>query len=74
LHLEQYRHATYDPRDYYLEALRRDPRESRCNNAMGRWLLRHGKFHEAEQYFRTAIATLTERNPNPLEFDFDWNS
>ena len=67
LHLEQYRHATYDPRDYYLEALRRDPKDSRCNNAMGRWLLRHGKFQEAEQYFRRAIATLTERNPNPLE-------
>ncbi|MFN5935712.1 MAG: DUF5107 domain-containing protein, partial [Roseiflexaceae bacterium] len=25
LHLEQYRHATYRPEDYYLEALRRDP-------------------------------------------------
>ena len=25
LHLEQYRHATYEPADYYLEGLRRDP-------------------------------------------------
>ena len=25
LHLEQYRHATYNPVDYYEEALRRDP-------------------------------------------------
>jgi hypothetical protein len=35
LHLEQYRHATYDPRDYYEEALRRDSLDSRCNNALG---------------------------------------
>ena len=67
LHLEQYRHATYDPRDYYLEALRRDPKDSRCNNAMGLWLLRRAKFQEAEAYFRKAIETLTQRNPNPID-------
>jgi tetratricopeptide (TPR) repeat protein len=67
LHLEQYRHATYDPRDYYLEALRRDSKDSRCNNAMGLWLLRRGKFAEAESYFRKAAETLTKRNPNPLD-------
>lgn len=67
LHLEQYRHATYDPRDYYLEALRRDPKDSRCNNAMGLWLLKRGQFLEAEIYFRKAIETLTQRNPNPID-------
>jgi len=67
LHLEQYRHATYDPRDYYMEGLRRDPKDSRCNNAMGLWLLRRGKFKEAEAYFRKAIETLTQRNPNPID-------
>lgn len=65
VHLEQYRHATYDPADYYREALRRDPDDSRCNNAMGLLLLRKGKFNEAEGYFRKAINTLSERNPNP---------
>jgi tetratricopeptide (TPR) repeat protein len=67
LHLEQYRHATYDPRDYYLEALKRDPQDSRCNNAMGLWLLRRGQFAKAETYFRKAIDTLTQRNPNPID-------
>lgn len=66
LHLEQYRHATYDPRDYYLEALSRDPNDSRCNNAMGLWFLQRGKFQEAEVFFRKAINTLIERNPNPI--------
>lgn len=67
LHLEQYRHATYLAIDYYLEALRRDPSDIRNNNAMGLWLLRRGKFAEAEKYFRTAIETQLMRNPNPYD-------
>ena len=67
LHLEQYRHATYSPTDYYEEALRRDEKDVRNNNALGLWHLRKGKFEKAEPYFRKAIATLTQRNPNPYE-------
>jgi tetratricopeptide (TPR) repeat protein len=67
LHLDQYRHATYSAADYYREALDRDPGDVRCNNAMGLWLLRKGKFAEAEPYFRKAIETLTDRNPNPYD-------
>lgn len=66
-HLEQYRHATFDPRDYYGEALRREPSDIRSNNAMGLWLLRRGLYDEAEPYFRTAVRSLTRRNPNPYE-------
>ena len=67
LHLEQYRHATCQPEPYYLEALRRDPNDSRCNNAMGLLLLRRGKSAEAEAYFKTAVKSLTRRNPNPYD-------
>ncbi len=67
LHLEQYRHATYAPEPYYEEALRRDPFDSRCNNALGLLLLRRGKFAAAEPYFRKAVASLTRRNPNPYD-------
>ena len=73
LHLEQYRHATYQPEPYYLEALRRDPQDSRCNNAMGRLLLRRGKFARAEDYFRAATASLTRRNPNPYDGEAFYN-
>ena len=65
--MEQYRHATYAPEPYYLEALRRDPGDSRCNNAMGLLLYRRGKFAEAEVYFRKAIKRLIQRNPNPYD-------
>ena len=67
LHLEQYRHATYSATDYYHEALRRDPSDVRNNNAMGLWLLRKGKFSEAEIYFNKAIETQLQRNPNPYD-------
>jgi tetratricopeptide (TPR) repeat protein len=66
-HLEQYRHATRAPEEYWREALRRDPGDSRCNNAMGRWHLRRGEFAQAESRFRTAIETITARNPNPCD-------
>ncbi len=67
LHLEQYRHATYVATDYYEEALRRDKKDIRNNNALGLWFLRGGKFKKAESYFRRAIATLVQRNPNPYD-------
>ena len=67
LHIEQYRHATYLPDPYYLEALKRDPGDIRANNAYGTLLLRRGKFEAAEAYFRAAIKRMTERNPNPYD-------
>lgn len=67
LHLEQYRHATFEPEDYYLEGLKRDPSDIRINVAYGTLLLRRGLFKEAEGHFRTAVKSLTWRNPNPYD-------
>ena len=65
LHLEQYRHATRCPTLYWREALRRDPLDARCNNALGLWHLKRGEFAVAEACFRKAIERLTRRNANP---------
>ena len=73
LHLEQYRHATRCPTIYWQEALRRDPLDARCNNAMGLWHLKRGEFGEAEQCFRQAITRLTRRNPNPYDGEAYYN-
>lgn len=73
LHLEQYRHATYNPFDYYFEALSREPGDVRCNNAVGLLYMRKGQFAKAEPYFRKAIETLTERNPNPYDGESYYN-
>ena len=67
LHLEQYRHATYLPDPYYLEALKRDPGDIRANTAWGTLLMRRGKPSEAEKYFRAAIERMTKLDPNPYD-------
>ncbi len=66
-HLEQYRHAIYSPLPYYEEALKRSPGDIRTNNALGAWYLRRGQFVKSEPYFRKAIATAIQRNPNPYD-------
>lgn len=67
LHLEQYRHATYEPEAYYMEGLKRDPEDARINNAYGSLLLRRGQFKNSEEYFRKAIKRLTKHNTNPYD-------
>ena len=73
LHLDQYRHATRRPELYWREALRRDPADSRCNNAMGLWHLKGGEFDAAIEHFRRAIASLTRRNANPYDGEAFYN-
>jgi len=73
LHLDQYRHATRCPTLYWREALRRDPLDSRCNNAMGLWHLKRGEFSVAEKYFRSAVERLTRRNANPYDGEAYYN-
>ncbi|RYG46266.1 DUF5107 domain-containing protein, partial [bacterium] len=73
LHLEQYRHATRNPADYWREALRRDPGDSRCNNALGLWHFRRGEFETARTHFEAAIARATHRNPNPYDSEAYYN-
>ncbi len=72
-HLEQYRHATWSATDYYEEALRRDPDDVRCLNAMGLWYIRRGRFSLAEGYLRKAVKLITRRNPNPYDSEPIYN-
>jgi len=67
LHLDQYRHATRCPTLYWREALRRDPFDARCNNALGLWHYKRAEFTAAERHFRHAIARLTRRNAKPSD-------
>lgn len=67
LHIEQYRHATYIATDYYEEALRRDPNDIRCLNAMGLWNIRKGRLAKAEPYLRKAVRLAMKRNPQPYD-------
>lgn len=66
-HLEQYKQHNYKPEDYYLEGLRRDAGDIRCNTSMGRLSLKNGKFEECVKYCDKAIERLTDRNEHPAD-------
>ncbi|MDD3336707.1 MAG: DUF5107 domain-containing protein [Eubacteriales bacterium] len=66
-HLEQYKHHTYVPQDYYLEALRRDGTDLRCNLAMGRIMMEQADYASARKYLEAAVAKLKMRNDNPAD-------
>ncbi|MBQ3795689.1 MAG: DUF5107 domain-containing protein [Butyrivibrio sp.] len=72
-HIEQYRHATWLPDPYYLEGLKRDPGDTRINNAYGLLLFRRGQFALSEKYFRTALKRLTSMHPNPYDSEPFYN-
>lgn len=67
VHLEQYRHATYYPDDYYLEALRRDSDDVRANTAYGMLQLKRHNYGACDSYFEKAIDAATKYNPNPKD-------
>lgn len=72
-HLEQYRHATFLPADYYLEGLRRDPTDIRLNNAYGLYLLKNAQIKASIPYFEAAVKKQTLRNPNPYSGEAYYN-
>lgn len=65
LHLEQYKQHHFDPKDYFLEALRRDPDDIRCNTAMGRLSYKFGLYEECLFYCNVATKRLLSRNEHP---------
>ena len=66
-YLEQYRHATRHPEEYWREALQRDPGDVRSHLALGSLLDDRHRLAEAESHFRTALGRLLRRVPNPAD-------
>jgi tetratricopeptide (TPR) repeat protein len=64
-HLEQHRHPTRDPENYWKEALARDPGNSRSHTALGKRALQRGELGAARNHFQSAINRLTGLHPNP---------
>jgi tetratricopeptide (TPR) repeat protein len=66
-HLEQYRHATFEPEAYYREGLKRYANDIRLNTAYGALLLRRGLLDQAERFLKVAVKGLTKYNANPAD-------
>ncbi len=66
-HLEQYKQHNYRAEDYYLEGIRRDAGDIRCNTSMARLCFKNGRFEECVSYCDVAIKRLTSRNQHPTD-------
>lgn len=60
LRLEQIYNPSITPLPYYLEALRREPKNAFANLQAGSWYLKEGIFHEAEAHLLTATDRWTQ--------------
>lgn len=69
LHLEQYKQHNYNSVDYYLEGLKRDKGDIRCNTSMARYSFKNGQFDDCVAYADTAIERLTSRNQHPVDVE-----
>jgi len=65
--MEQIHSPRIDPADYYNEALRRDPGDSRTNTIVAANLNKRGLYAEAEQHLRRAIARITAEYTRPAD-------
>ncbi|MCL2119998.1 MAG: DUF5107 domain-containing protein [Planctomycetaceae bacterium] len=67
LRIEQFHNARLNPMDYYNEALRRDPNDSRVNTAVGIRLARQARWEEAETHLRRAVERLLMNYTTPRD-------
>ena len=67
LRLQQFHASFADPEDYWNEALRRDPGDTRVNTAMGITRFRQARFADAEAFFRKALERLTDKYTTPKD-------
>ena len=65
LRLEQIHNPRVDPRDYYEEALKRDPGDSRTNTILGINDYKHAMFKQAEGKLRKAIERISAEYTRP---------
>jgi tetratricopeptide (TPR) repeat protein len=66
-YLQQYRHATRQPQAYWQTILNRDPHDVRANLALGAACERGHRYADAESHYRSALARLLQRVPNPAD-------
>jgi len=67
LRAQQFHDPSIDPMPYWMEALRRDPGDSRVNTVLGITAYTKARYAEAEKYLRTAIARVTDKFTTPKD-------
>lgn len=69
----QFHQAHVEPTDYFLEALRRDPGDVRCNTQMGIHYRKRGDYDKAAHYLRRALQRQTKDYTRPSDAEAMYN-
>ncbi|MBQ9893577.1 MAG: DUF5107 domain-containing protein [Bacteroidales bacterium] len=69
----QFHNPYVNPTDYFLEVLRRDPDDVRCNTAMGIWYRQRGDYERAKTHLRRAIRRQTHDYTRPKDTEALYN-
>ena len=69
----QFHQAHVEPTDYFLEALRRDPGDVRCNTQMGIYYRMRGDYAKAAQYLRRSLVRQTHDYTRPSDAEAMYN-
>jgi len=67
LRAQQFFDPAVDPIPYWEEALRRDPGDARVNTVLGVTRFKQARYAEAEVFFRTVLARITDRYTSPKD-------
>jgi tetratricopeptide (TPR) repeat protein len=67
LRLEQFYNPNREPYPFYLEAVRRDPGDARCNTALGILYCKRGMAAEAAKHLSAAIDRITRNYTMPKD-------
>ncbi len=65
LRIKQFHNARLFSMDYFDEALKRDPLDSRCNTQVGLEYLNRGMYNKAASHFRNAARRISENYTRP---------
>ncbi|MBQ7194470.1 MAG: DUF5107 domain-containing protein [Bacteroidales bacterium] len=69
----QFHNPYVNPTDYFMEVLRRDPDDVRCNTAMGIWYRQRGDYEKAKMHLRRAIKRQTHDYTRPKDTEALYN-
>jgi tetratricopeptide (TPR) repeat protein len=67
LRAQQFHDSRVDPIQYWQEALRRDPGDTRVNTVLGVTAFNKARYAEAEMYLRKALERATDRYTDPKD-------
>lgn len=69
----QFHNPFINPTDYFMEVLRRDPKDTRANTQMGIYFRKRGELQKAKKYLMAALERQTKDYTRPQDCEATYN-